>query len=398
MSQNATHCGWPERNFIYIYSQPGFKYTDSVLRPIWLLICTTGNIINIILLRKITTFQATFLVSVAAFDMIFMWSWFFAMYIRDRVGEYNIAGQAAWATLTSIEYFGNVAALCSDWTLLIFSLIRLLTVIDPFSSIWYTKTKIRILITCIIPLAGIAKIYQMVDYGTQDKPAQNSTWLKQWRDVEDIGTLAIPVGVFLAMLIINVLVLLILIKRRMLQPSATGGNVDLDKFTKFCLQLERKKGEVVVNFQQKETRAATTVRLLTASVVLFLICRIPFISWYILLILERHCLAHISDNDSVIFLIFYYQFLYINFSVNFLIYCGVSRIYLMRFLKLTASCRHPKAPEFRSRSTLETTLSENSPNAAENIERFDAGNTEKTIRLGRNGTVLAAEKRPNKQG
>ncbi|XP_055344493.1 uncharacterized protein LOC129592473 [Paramacrobiotus metropolitanus] len=224
MQSNLTHCGWPERDLVYIFSQPGFKYTDLVLRPVWLFICTTGNIINIILLRKIRTYQATFLVAVAAFDMIFMWTSLALCIIDQEDGASNTKNPSIWAFSLTCEFFGNVAVRCSDWVLIAFSVTRLLSITDPFGvAMSFTKCRMRILILCFLPIATASHIFSTVEYASQDSKMANGTWMRNWRHVEDTDAkLAAPLSVLVALPLINVIVIGILIKRRMLTTSDRG--------------------------------------------------------------------------------------------------------------------------------------------------------------------------------
>ncbi|XP_055344448.1 uncharacterized protein LOC129592433 isoform X2 [Paramacrobiotus metropolitanus] len=356
MQHNVTHCGWPARNFPYVFSQPGLQYTDLVLRPIWLFICTTGNLINIILLRKLSTFQAIFLIAVAVFDIIFMWSWFIGTYITDHI-EDHITNPSFRGFLRISWFVGNVALLCSDWVLVAFSITRLLSIIDPFGvATRFTKCRMRIVILCLLPVAAASQMFTLVDYATQHTPMAHATWMKNWRRVQNTdATIAAPLSALIALPLINAAVIGILIKRRLLSrsPTETGQCMSVPNGRQWVLNIETKKGHVTVRSHGRDKRTSTAVRLLTASVVMYLVFRIPFATWHTMEKAEQHCLVHLTDDQAVILQAFYFQFLYANYSVNFLIYCGVSRKFFARAAGIIGHCRcqPPHSARGRSKST-----------------------------------------------
>ncbi|XP_055328112.1 myb-like protein X isoform X2 [Paramacrobiotus metropolitanus] len=224
-----------------------------------------------------------------------------------------------------------------------FSITRLLSIIDPFGvATRFTKCRMRIVILCFIPFAAASNMFSVAEYATQDNKVATDTWIKNWRHVQDAGSIAAPLSTFIAMLLINAIVIGILIKRRMLKTSETGQRVGVINSRKWALNIQNKKGNVAVRSHGRDKRTAAAVHLLTASVIMYLISRIPFVTWYVIGQAEKNCLGHLTDDQSVIFLPFYYQFLYANYSINFLIYCGVSREFFARALWMIRHCRRPQ--------------------------------------------------------
>ncbi|XP_055344499.1 uncharacterized protein LOC129592478 [Paramacrobiotus metropolitanus] len=288
--------------------------------------------------------------AMAVFDMIFMWS-FASYYVRDQIGADSIHNPCIWAFLYTCEFFGNVAVQCSDWVLLAFSVTRLLSMLDPFGvATRFTQCRMRILVLCLIPLAAASHMYAMVEYATlQNQMANNNTWLENWSHIQNADArLVAPLSTLIALPLINAAVVGILIKRRMLHTSAAGQCVGVSNSRKWVLHIEKKKGCVTVRSHGRDQCTATTVHLLTASVVMFLISRIPLVAWYGFMHAEASCTMHLTDEQSVIFLTFFSQLLYANYSVNFLVYCGVSRKFFARAMRVIRRCRQPSGSRTHS--------------------------------------------------
>lgn len=150
------------------------------------------------------------------------------------------------------------------------------------------------------------------------------------------------------MFTLNMAIVFILFHRKVVKNSDQGKEIGADS-RRFSLSIQENDRKLAVRSRGKDKKIAATMHLLTASVILYLISRIPFVIWQIIMQLEKHCIYHLNDNQSIIFLPFYYQFLYANYSINFLIYCGVSRVYWLKVWWMVAHCSPMprKPPEHR---------------------------------------------------
>ncbi|XP_055355769.1 uncharacterized protein LOC129601076 [Paramacrobiotus metropolitanus] len=328
-------CGWPERDFQYVYEADGFKYTELILHPIWLFICTVGNILNIVLLRKIHTFQAIFVTAVAHFDLLAMWGWLLRSIqvyvgyttpggIPSRSLNSNFSTEATRGFLVASEFFGNIGSWYSDWTLVAFSVTRLLFTIDPLRwRLSISRKQVVIAILCFLPLACTVALYPVVEYVTRDDKVATITWVGNWRQIQMIGAAIDALSSFLIIFVANMVIALILFKRQMMHKPEVE-----------CLE-----GKFPVRIHGKDTIISTTMTLLTASVVLYLVTTIPYLTWYILLAMEKRCMVHIGDDQFVILQSLFLQFTYAKYSLNFFVYCGVSRTFFKHFLRLITTCR-----------------------------------------------------------
>ncbi|XP_055355770.1 uncharacterized protein LOC129601077 [Paramacrobiotus metropolitanus] len=328
LTVNGTGCAWPERNFQYIYQFDEFKYTELILHPIWLFLCTVGEVLNIILLRKVETFQAMFVTAVAHFDLLAMWGFllrslqvYFGLTNKDEVAiwgiENNVTSDSLKAFLVSCQFIGNIGTWYSDWILVGFSITRLMFTIDPIRwRLFITRKQIRIAILCCFPLISALSFYPIIEFITLHDSAAQASWAGKWRQFNFVSAGVGAFASFLLILITNMIIAMILCRRH----------------RNFRVDVGRRQGSRCMRVHGNDSTISTTMPLLTASVVIHLVTTIPYVSWYVVLALERSCRVRLTDEHFAILQSFFIQFLYPKYSLNFFVYCGVSRTFLKRFL------------------------------------------------------------------
>ncbi|XP_055352936.1 uncharacterized protein LOC129598876 [Paramacrobiotus metropolitanus] len=351
VSANETYCPWPERHFQYVWESTGFKYTEYILHPIWLFICTVGNILTIMLLGRMHTFQTTFITAIAYFDLLTMWGWI-VLSLQVYVGYssagddllpsrayFNITSVPTRAVLVTSEFLGNVGSGCSDWVLALFSVARLLYAMDPFRPRAVCTAKARAAVLCLIPPAVMCSIFPLIefaythDYGLKPPP----DWIREWKQVWYMGMTISGLVTFAVILLANVFAAVMLRRHSGFPHENANQPLPAVSSHKFVLRVKRRHGLLTVRALDNDVTVCITMRLLTASVILYFVTTIPYMSWYLLTKLERQCRIHISDHQYAVLVAFFLQFSYMKYSLNFILYCGMSRTFLKHFLATVAS-------------------------------------------------------------
>ncbi|OQV16708.1 hypothetical protein BV898_09218 [Hypsibius exemplaris] len=332
------------------YSKEQLQMIQLVLGPLYpilLACCTIGNVLNLIVLFREKTKGSTnvYMMSVAISDLFILWLqlpyylYNISLTIRAQVGfrksykDYD--GVRRWGQETFMQL--------SDWTLIVFSLARLMAIVKPFSFRWLqTARTARIACAILLVLAGIFTIYIPIqwycEYYRVTKTAKDPPWLTHWGAVQDQAEVAMTIFKFFALLVLNV-VLVMAIRRQ--QTSHIG---------------KMRAGQ-----QSNSNRKYRNSNIiLISSVLLYLVCQFPSLIVRLLTILDdiyhqyefRKTHRHFA-NPFVLFALFG------NYSVNFILYLMVSKKFRRQCAQLFAPCcGHPLVGKWRSRmSRLSTTRS-----------------------------------------
>ncbi|GAU99783.1 hypothetical protein RvY_10735 [Ramazzottius varieornatus] len=192
-------------------------FVTWVFYPILLALCTVGNVLNLIVLfhEKPKGSTNVYMTSVAIADLFVLWL-FLPLYLR------NIS-PALRATPSFIEPFKRFYGLqiwwqetfilVCDWTLIAFSLARLLVLVRPFSWQWIqTARTSRIVITVLLVLSLLFTVYNPVQqyYLLQyniTSVAKGPQWLITWSELQHQADVAMTIVKFFALLVINCMVI-----------------------------------------------------------------------------------------------------------------------------------------------------------------------------------------------
>ncbi|XP_055348019.1 somatostatin receptor type 5-like isoform X2 [Paramacrobiotus metropolitanus] len=167
-----------------------------VCYPFLLTLCTIGNGLNLIVLlrEKKKTNANCFMTAMAVGDLVFMWSRLLRYnQLTSRILQISYNFEATLAVYPYIYYAQKWSQFLSDWVLIAFSLERLIAVVSPLRFMWLLRPFIaRCAIVCLFVLAGV---FQAERFATEYfrynfnslSPRNFPKWLRQWRDIIDIG-------------------------------------------------------------------------------------------------------------------------------------------------------------------------------------------------------------------
>ncbi|XP_055330768.1 uncharacterized protein LOC129583086 [Paramacrobiotus metropolitanus] len=352
----TTTCGWPDRDVSVDFNNPDVIYADQVIRPMWMFLCTTGNILNVVLLHRILTYQKVFLVGMAWFDLTCMWAWF-GLYIGGFVWK----GHAMPPLIRIITAVGNTLAQCSDWTLLAFSITRVLCTIFPLKArALFTVFRARVVLVVILVPATATFLY---DFVSVSFPA-NATdqWQTEWTTVHIKGTAFAELITFFAIFASNIFVIGF-IKIQHIQQQLDRSTPESPSDSR-PLHPGVENGHQANGFQRsrfirvirhvKRSQTTATLRMLTASTCLYILTRSPVVIYQIM---EKMCVARMTDHQYSIFVGVHNQFLFASYSLQFVLYCAVNPPYLKRALHVLRYCKIPPPVNSPAGSRIQSTSS-----------------------------------------
>ncbi|OQV16712.1 hypothetical protein BV898_09221 [Hypsibius exemplaris] len=319
----------------------------GIFYPLLLACCTIGNVLNLIVLFREKPKGSTnvYMMSVAISDLFVLW-------LQLPIYLYNISPtlrRQDGFKKSFFDYYGarqwgqeTFIALC-DWTLIVFSLARLMAIVKPFSFRWLqTARTARIACAILLVLAGIFTIYNPIksycQYYRVPKTAKDPPWLTNWGAVQDQAEVAMTIFKFFALLVLNVVVVMAI---RRQQTSHIG---------------KMRAGQ-----QSNSNRKYRNSNIiLMSSVLLYLVCQFPSLMINLLTISDdiyhqyNFRKTHRQFANPFVLVAFF-----ANYSVNFILYLTVSKKFRTQCAQLFAPCcGHPLVVKWRSRmSRLSTTRS-----------------------------------------
>ncbi|XP_055346657.1 uncharacterized protein LOC129594108 [Paramacrobiotus metropolitanus] len=304
-------------------------YVIYICYPFLLALCTVGNVLTIFVLAhtKHKGSTNTYMMAVAVANLFILW-----LYMPTYI--YNIVKNLPYPWVANFlfhffQFFGlenwwnDIFVHLSDWTLIIFSLERLLAVTNPFL---FQKLKgnvyPRVIVVILFILSATASIYVVYDYYAFYYP--NKEWDRtsvpiykrsssymEWNRVQKTSEVSIFIGQFFALLIINSFIAVVVVR------ISRGVHVGNDKLTVVAKSGDKKRAA------QKQRNS---VYLLLGSVVLYLITQFPTLIHNILAIADDQFQtydyklgARLVAQPCVL------MAQYINYAANFLIYMTVSQ-------------------------------------------------------------------------
>ncbi|XP_055342531.1 uncharacterized protein LOC129591044 [Paramacrobiotus metropolitanus] len=296
--------------------------------PLLLALCTVGNGLNllVLLLEKKKSAANCFMTAVAVADLTLLWSGVF-MYIWNTSSVLHTTYASDLAKL-QLYYSGRCYFLWAqewsiqfcDWTLIVFSLERLLAVLYPFRFRWLQAAWLsRLLIVAVFLLTGALTVFSFVidyirwrhDAWTDD--ARLPAWVRSWRSLQGTAELTIFLCKFFGLFLINAIVIVAL--RR--QQQTEVGRMRLER----CSSAAREHRQ--------------TTLLLVGSVGLYLFAWFPSVV-YTCLQLAEHVRAVRLLSTPVC-----YVFMYVNYSANCLVYALVSAKYREELRRILAPVMCP---------------------------------------------------------
>ncbi|XP_055330738.1 uncharacterized protein LOC129583065 [Paramacrobiotus metropolitanus] len=354
----STACGWPDRNESIVFNNPDVIYADQVLRPLWMFLCTTGNVLNIALLHSIHTYQTVFLVGLAWFDLTCMWAWF-SLYI----GGFIWRGDALPTFIRVLAAVGNTIAQCSDWTLLAFSFTRVLCTIFPLKArSWFTIGRARIILVVILVLSTATWLFDLVS-SVAFPTNLTEHWQIEWLNVHIKGTAVTELVTFFAIFASNIFVIIFLKIQQIQRRNRLGNPTENRPIFRRRQTADREEHGKQPNGHHrtfsirshvKKSQTTATVRMLTASTFLYILTKSPVVVYQIM---EKMCVARMTDYQYSIFAGVYNQSIFAGYSIQFILYCAVNPPYLKRALHVLLYCEVPPPASSPAGSHLQSTSS-----------------------------------------
>ncbi|OQV25274.1 hypothetical protein BV898_00958 [Hypsibius exemplaris] len=329
------------------------RLVEGTLYPILLLLSTVGNILNILVLKRHRPKSTAdiFMTTMAVSDLIIMWLniplWtkkISAIPSNPGFVSFDIIYRGVYIWLTTIFYF------ISDWIVIVFSTERLLVVVKPTMFLGRFNAKTANIAVLVIVLLGILKALEVpVDYFLWLQSGQpiamwaagRPKWLAVWVAIQAVVMISDPILSFTTFLVANVILCICLFRRH----KARGRDLQTGQ----------------VQTQTNAYRATTILSL--GCAVQFLLCKIPVLSYNSLLIasIPPFCSYVFHYKVRQIWLAVVWFFSSINYSINFYVYCAVSKKF-RRQLKAqfpgmvrTFSCCNKSEAAGSVRSTATTT-------------------------------------------
>ncbi|OQV11697.1 hypothetical protein BV898_14041 [Hypsibius exemplaris] len=199
---------------------------ETICYPFLFLLCTIGNILNILILKKnrSKTTADIYMTFLAISDLCILWL-FFPVWIRkiaftslpavesSNSSRFHVAiyifESGLYPGLMTIFYF------LSNWIVVIFSLERLLVVHNPIYFLGRFNVKTAIIAVVCVALIGTLKSFQnFLDYffwRVAGRPlnswptirAARYLWLDKWAPVQGVVTIVDPILAFCILLATN---------------------------------------------------------------------------------------------------------------------------------------------------------------------------------------------------
>ncbi|XP_055339416.1 probable G-protein coupled receptor 139 [Paramacrobiotus metropolitanus] len=315
-------CGWtPLQQSNNTDAADLFIQVDLVLFPFFLGLSTFGNILNLIVLLREKSFggKNAYLVSIAIIDTIYMWCALWSYTINyDQVlhdGALRPSLKAAFDRVAGLVMFlQETAVFSSSWLIIAFSMERLLAIRFPLRYLTGSNLKrTAIIIATIIAVAVLLTCFRLVDYywfydnflRLRPRPKirpPRPYGLMIWSKAYTWGQVFIQVFTFLAILIVNTVLLLTIFQQRK----------------------RREKKLQAVSSKEKAYAEWYALPMLAACVILYLATQFPGFIDNLTYLLEKTCTFQRNPNMQAVMRPLQNIAMNINFSVNFLLYCGVS--------------------------------------------------------------------------
>ncbi|OQV23688.1 hypothetical protein BV898_02426 [Hypsibius exemplaris] len=309
-------CGRQSVNVTAIQLHPA-RYAVLVTYPIFLLICTVGNLLTLIVLGRETTksVKRIYLMSLACSDFCFMWSQFFPYLSNYATITSNPGAKLFLDRISgSCTFFQEMLITSSDWILVAFSIERFFAVVFPlYYNIFVSKRRATAVVLVVFLLAGLYAMYNLFDYYwflANDEPRcpaaliRPPTYLIRWHAVYEWSVLIVPVITFLVILSVNLAVSIQLLKHQKFRRANTLGR----------------------NHPDSVTKDHQAIHMLLACAVLYILTQFPAFVYNILQILQHYpfCSLTFTDNFVANYTRAIGVTVNINYSANFLLYYGVS--------------------------------------------------------------------------
>ncbi|XP_055344733.1 uncharacterized protein LOC129592670 [Paramacrobiotus metropolitanus] len=299
-----------------------------VLYPLLLASCTIGNTLNLIVLicekRKAST--NCYMTAVALADIVILWmgmplyAWntsatlLLPHYVpRNKKILIMVLPYTIWAQETLLH-------LC-DWTLIVFSLERLLAITQPFSIKWLQSARTARIV--IVVLFVLSMAFAVNNYVAGWYPWMYSImpeWLADWSAVQDKAEMVVTCINFFGLLIINLLVIAA-IRRQHLSDIGQ---------------------QRAAQTAGQERRYRNSNYLLIGSVGLYLFTMLPSLVYKILIVAETNQLFNFHKTAKLFATPFCLSSSMANYSVNFFLYLTVSERYRVQFVRLFAGVFCPE--------------------------------------------------------
>ncbi|OQV24882.1 hypothetical protein BV898_01467 [Hypsibius exemplaris] len=301
------------------------RFLEGVAFPIFLLIGTAGNVLNVLVLGKGKTRASAdvFVISMAISDLCILWL-FIPIWLKKidpslitefHAGfrQFDVVYREIYKWLTSTFYF------ISDWIAIAFSMERLIVLSHPMKFLGRNTAKKAMIVVGIITFLGIVKPVQLafdvISWQLSSDSAdhlsiyqeQRTESTELWSDIHEIIMLADRFLGFSTLLITNLIL------------------------TYFLHHLQQSRIREL-NQEDQFYHLSRTNILARGCAIQCLIFKFPGFIYNALLLASQppFCSYHFAGGEGEYWLAFVSFFLMVNTSINFYLYCAFSRNFQKR--------------------------------------------------------------------
>ncbi|OQV25382.1 hypothetical protein BV898_01060 [Hypsibius exemplaris] len=325
-SLSAVSCNWPpDQIFDVTVENTPTSYADLIGYPILLFICTFGNLLSIVALSTDVAKSTTnvYLICLAVSDLCVIWLALEAyipeadVKVRESDAYFqnvaNFSGFQKWWEETAIQF--------SDWTLIVFSLERLIAIARPFEYRHRLTVRRAIYIELgVLFLASICALENLVvgyyflahDDGVSTKTRILTPGLLEWDRIQNQAEVGITLAKWVILTILNVCLIIVISRHNKIRDS-----ILVQTEMAGVSQSTPNKSSAV-----HPARRHSTYVLMCCSG-LYFVTQFPNVIYKILEVASRppYCSYNFTYKAKMTARPIVYVILLSNYSVNFLLYC-----------------------------------------------------------------------------
>ncbi|OQV25429.1 hypothetical protein BV898_01105 [Hypsibius exemplaris] len=312
-------CGWPTSVHSQRPQPPSIRYLDLCSYPLLLLLTTIGNVLNLLVLRLDKPFgsKGVYLSAVAITDLVYMWSAIIS-YISNYDGEVHGLPRPAIRDMVDrlngfTMFLQETCVIASAWMIVAFTLERFLAIRYPLKHLIFSHGQRSLyVVTGVVSVAAGIAVVRLVDYywfytqfiAAVPRPPRvppRPKILLEWYGTYVWALAFIQIGTFIAILLLNALLLRVIARQH---------------------RVRRESLHVGEHRSRGVDRGA--VAMLLACSLCYLLTQMPGFAGNVLFLLNKACIHQLHPRTVAVLAPILNVLLNVNFSANFLLYCGAN--------------------------------------------------------------------------
>ena len=217
----------------------------------------------------------------------------------------------------------------------------------------------------ILFLAVLFTVIRLIDYyrffalyiNLDPKPARKPprpSWLLNWLTTYLYSQAINQVLTFLTILILDAWLLKTILRQRRKRRDTLQVNVSNHSQNNSSHNNANTPGIIAAPAATRSNKAWSTLPLLAACVILYLVTQVPTVVDHVIFLLEKSCTYQSEQHVKMLLNPIQNILLNINHSVNFVLYCGVDERFRRKLWKIANVCllpitskRRQEAPQHR---------------------------------------------------